>query len=58
MCILCSFVKTLVIQKEKSQLQSELERVKNELAAQCGKAVSCAAVVDWCFLLPLTSENG
>ena len=50
-------MKTLVIQKEKSQLQSELERAKQELAAQCGKAVSCAAV-DWCLLVPRTFENG
>ena len=40
-CILCLVAKTLVIQKEKSHLQSELERANKELAAQHGKAVSC-----------------
>jgi len=37
-------MKTLVIQKEKSQLQSELERANKQLLAQLSKAVSCAAV--------------
>jgi len=41
--ILCC-VKTLVIQKEKSQIQSELENANKELAALRGKAVSYAAV--------------
>jgi len=42
--LFCVVVKTLVIQNEKSQLQSELDRVNKELAVQCGKAVSYFAV--------------
>ena len=39
-------MKTLVIQKDKSQLQAELERVNKELLELRGKAVSCTAVAN------------
>jgi len=44
--------KTLVIQKEKSQLQSELEKANKELAALYGKPVSLVAVNCSSLVLP------
>jgi len=38
------FAKTLVIQKEKSQLQSQLEMANKELTALHGKPVSLVSV--------------